>query len=212
MGWLGRLWPRRRINEREEQAKAVQQRFDELAEKADAVGEQLQKLARWQYKSAQDAQTRFEQLGQALEQNRQEQEERQQLQQQTAVLEQQLLATARAIIRWIDDLDHLLSGLPRQDNEHWVDIFRRWTAQLTDTLAAINIHELEAVDRSFDPAYMEAVGTVSADDGYAEQGRIVVPYQVVSVVRRGFRLGRSTVLRKAQVITYQSATTQEESL
>lgn len=212
MDWQERLWPwRRRTKEREEQAGAVQQRFDELAEKADAVGEQLQKLARWQYKSAQDVQTRFEQLRQTLDQYRQEQEERQKLQQQTAVLEQQLLSTARTLMRWIDDLDHLISGLSQQEGENWVDIFRQWSAQLLDALAAMNIHELEAVDRSFDPTFMEAAGTVSENDEYAGPGRIIVPYQVVSVVRRGFRLGRNTVLRKAQVITYQSSKTQEES-
>ncbi|MNC72099.1 hypothetical protein D3C75_1231090 [compost metagenome] len=55
----------------------------------------------------------------------------------------------------------------------------------------------------FDPSLCEAVGTIpmSPDSGSA------VPYEVMSVLRRGYRLEDGSLYRKAQVITLMKEST-----
>ncbi|MEK3879562.1 nucleotide exchange factor GrpE [Paenibacillus sp. FSL M7-0420] len=64
-------------------------------------------------------------------------------------------------------------------------------------LSQLGLKEIVVLGHVFDPVLCEAAGTVpaSADFGTA------VPYQVMSVLRRGYRLEDGSLYRKAQVIT-----------
>lgn len=97
--------------------------------------------------------------------------------------------TALAIIDALDDL----SAIARQRNdEKWVSRVNRLTVRTLDTLAEIGLSEIPATDHPFDEQIHEIIDTV--DRGARE------PYEVVEVLRRGFRF-QGLVLRRAQVVT-----------
>lgn len=174
-----------------------------IAEKITTSNEQTLKWSRSQYKSAQDIQARLDKLDQAMDDLQQNNLQQELTMSRTTTLEDQLYRTSLSLIGWIDDMDHLRANLQETENEGWTEILLRWTDQLSTTLSALDIHELEVQHHSFDPQLAEAIDTLSMEQLDSLQIDItgLLPFQVISVVRRGYVQGQRTILRKAQVIT-----------
>lgn len=177
--------------------KKDQQQEAVLEEKLVELGEQLSKLTRLQYKTGQDIQSKIDRIGDSLESVKQDfaNSRKDQL-----VIE--------ALVGWLDDLDYAANSLGNQEEQKaWKQLMERWTQQLLITLASLGVREVDVLGRSYEPRLAESVQTVSrvewreSTSGLKQQDREPVPYEVVSIISRGFWLPDSTLFRKARVIT-----------
>ena len=98
----------------------------------------------------------------------------------------------RAFLQVADDLERALNadGADAEDLRRGVDLTYRSLMQLLDQEG---VKPIQAKGGAFDPAWHEAVGTISHQDADAE------PDTVVEVVQSGYRLG-DRLLRPARVI------------
>ena len=98
----------------------------------------------------------------------------------------------RAFLRVADDLERALNadGTDAESLRQGVDLTYRSLMQL---LNQEGVEPIQAEGKPFDPAWHEAVGTVSHEDAGAE------PDTVVEVMQPGYRLG-DRLLRPARVI------------
>ncbi|BCG58518.1 nucleotide exchange factor GrpE [Paenibacillus sp. URB8-2] len=165
------------------------------------IGEQGSKLARLTYKNGKDTTDKLERLSILLE--RQESgwkvafEQEQELREQNAAA---LQSAAGAMIGWLDDLDAIIAGRSRQETAHtdgWEQLTRHWQEQMLGQLSLLGYKEIQVLGSMFDPTLCEAVGTVP----YSPDSPSIFPYQIKSVLRRGYRLDDGSLFRKAQVIT-----------
>lgn len=220
MSWFGgkRSGERVRLNQvwdkliaMEKQGADYSERLAAMEDKITAGSEQVQKLSRFQYRSVQDTQSRLDKLEQTLEEVcRYTNEKAGQHEAVRAAQERQLNETGDSLIRWLDDIDHLLTNLGDTSDGQggWGATLRQWEEQLLVALERLDIRELDVLNRSFDPSVAESLGTISLEDviRYATVSAppaSFVPFQVMKVVRRGYAKGQDTVLRKAKVMTLQ---------
>jgi molecular chaperone GrpE (heat shock protein) len=213
MNW--KFWRANRLNPEQIRLDSIQQQLSEIAkqslgnaehlafitEKMIASNEQIHKWSRFQYKSMQETQSRLDQLEQTLESVSRWQAEQDLKSARIADLEERMDRTSLALIQWLDDIDHLCMKLSEKENDGWLEILQQWADQLLSALETLDIHELDVLNRSFDPRLAESIDTVPA--GPAELELSKVPFQVVSVINRGYIRGQNMILRKAQVITLQ---------
>lgn len=170
----------------------------------ESTQEQIGKLARLQYKNAQDIQGKLERLNERLDLLAARQEERTAERMHAERLTTQLQAMACSLVAWIDDIDGLLARLQGNDQEAWRNLLEQWSAQLLRSLAIADIHEMQVLGNSFDPQTCDSVGTSPRKPlsiGIFGEEAGAAPYEIVEVVKRGFVTGDGTILRKAQVIT-----------
>lgn len=165
-----------------------------IEEQAQAFNEQIGKLTRLQYKSAQDIQSRLERLNERADAAAARQETLEALQARLDKRERATAAMAESMMAWLDDLDSVCAGLRGEEQQAWQTLLRGWTARLIASLAAAGIRELPVLGAAFDPGLCEAVATRPRRESE-------VPYQIVEVVRRGFVDANGALLRKARVIT-----------
>lgn len=175
-----------------------------LEENISSLSEQIQKWNRFQYKTAQDTGVRLDKLEQGIRFAGQLLEEKEQLSERLVTMEKQTNQVITSLIHWLDDMDHLSMKLSGDNTSQWLETIGQWSQQLCATLKVLDIHEMDVLNRSFDPRIAESVETVTFESVRSQPGFAnPVPFQVVSVIRRGYIQGHHTILRKAQVITLQ---------
>ncbi|MDR3602117.1 MAG: nucleotide exchange factor GrpE [Desulfosporosinus sp.] len=180
-----------------------QQATNNLEQNAE-LSEQLRKLSRLQYKSGQEVQGKFEGLNARLDIMQQGQDKFKDTKSQLEILERQVGQTCEILLKWLDDLDLLATSLQEQGQEEWLKLLGTWTCQVLQALQIHGIGEMQLVGTSFNPTLAEAIGTmVRKTNPIEEIVRAFLPYEIAEVVRRGFIYNNGTLLRKAQVITYQ---------
>jgi molecular chaperone GrpE (heat shock protein) len=173
----------------------------EADEQLKSISEQGSKLGRLTYKNGKDTADKLEQLSSLLE--RQEsgwktayEQEHARGQQSAAALQ----SSAEAMIGWLDDLDAIAAGRSQQagsPSDGWEQLTRHWQGQMLEQLFQLGFKETVVLGHTFDPALCEAVGTVSLPP----DSSAAVPYEVMTVLRRGYQLDDGSLFRKAQVIT-----------
>lgn len=172
------------------------------------LGDQIRKLGRLQYKSGQDVQGKLEGINTGLEAMQQWQVANSVDKSQLDALEQQIGQVSEILLIWLDDLDLLATSLREQGQDGWLKLLETWTSQVLQALKIHGIGEMQLVGTSFNPTLAESIGTVvrqqiSSDAMEGETVRFFLPYEIAEVVKRGFIYRDRTLLRKAQVITYQ---------
>lgn len=172
------------------------------------MGEQLRKLGRLQYKSGQEVKGKFEELNTRLDAIEQWQDACTIDKSRLDTFEQQIGQVSEILLVWLDDLDLLSTSLREQGQEEWLKLLGTWTSQVLQALQIHGIGEMQLVGTSFNPTLAESIGTVVRQPRgtkamEAETVRFFLPYEIAEVVRRGFIYQNGTLLRKAQVITYQ---------
>lgn len=176
--------------------KKGKQQEEELREQLVEFGEQLSKLTRLQYKTGQDIQLKIDRIGDSLESVKQD-----------SVNSQKDQLVIEALVGWLDDLDYAANSLGNQEEQKaWRQLMERWTQQLLITLASLGVREVDVLGRSYEPRLSESVQTVlwkewSGTSGFFSPDRVPAPYEVVSIISRGFWLSDNTLFRKAKVIT-----------
>lgn len=146
----------------------------------------------------------MDKLEQTLESIQQQYKEKDTHAARMSQLEKKVNQVSSFLIQWLDDIDHLLIKLPEQEDDGWTAMLRQWADQLTAALEALDIYEMDLLNRSFDPRYAEAIDSIPIEAMKRPPDIAgLAPFQVVSVIRRGFVQGQGAILRKAQVITLQ---------
>jgi molecular chaperone GrpE len=108
-------------------------------------------------------------------------------------LREQAAATARRLLELVDTLDDV-SVLARQIGDpKWLAHLERFGARTLRILEQVGLGEISALGQAFDPEEHDALDTA---ERHGEQA----PYEIVQVIRRGFRF-HGAVLRRAEVIT-----------
>lgn len=177
-------------------------------EQTTEMGEQLRKLGRLQYKSGQEVQVKLEGLSTRLEGMQQWQAAYTIDKSRLDTLEQQIGQVSEILLVWLDDLDLLATSLREEGQGGWLKLLETWTHQVLQALHIHGIGEMQLVGTSFNPTLAESIGTVARQpiktaEAEEETVRVSLPYEVAEVVKRGFVYHDGTLLRKAQVITYQ---------
>jgi len=172
------------------------------------MSDQLRKLGRLQYKSGQEVQGKLEGLSTRLDDVRQWQTAYTIHRSRLDTLERQFDQVIEILLVWLDDLDLLAISLREQGQEGWLKLLETWTLQILQALKVKGIEEMQLVGTSFNPTLAESIGTVARQPVTTapveeEIVRVSLPYEVAEVVKRGFLDQDGTLLRKAQVITYQ---------
>jgi len=171
------------------------------------MGDQLRKLGRLQYKSGQDVQGKLEGLSSRLEAVQQWQGTYTIDKSRLDSLEQQIRQVTEMLLVWLDDLDLLSNSLREQGQDGWQKLLGTWTSQVLQALQIHGIVEMRLVGTSFDPKLAESIGTVARQpvktNTQEDSLPVLLPYEVAEVVKRGFVNNDGTLLRKAQVMTYQ---------
>ncbi|XID93301.1 hypothetical protein ACF3MZ_01830 [Paenibacillaceae bacterium WGS1546] len=156
----------------EEQGENRIERLAAVEDKITAGSEQVQKLSRFQYKSVQDTQARLDKLEQTVaEVYRHNNEKAEQFEAVRVAQERRLSEVGDSLIRWLDDIDHLLMNLPDKSDgqDGWGATLRQWEAQLLVELERLDIRELDVLNRSFDPRVAESLGTISLEDALRDK-------------------------------------------
>lgn len=195
-----------RINER------VAENGAQLAD----IGEHVHKVARIQYKTGQDVQSKLERLSMGMDALQQWQAANDVDRARLNMLESQIEHIAASLIHWLDDIDSVSFRLQGEEQDNWRQLLQQWSVQILAVLAESGILEIDALGRSFDPRCAEAISTEARPPEvvYTSDGgkvRSLVPYQVMEVVRRGFMHSDGRLLRKAQVITLREEYPNEQS-
>lgn len=162
-----------------------------LSETVNALGDQIAKLTRLQYKGTHEILSRIEEVGQSI---RDEAGSREDL----ILLKERVVSR---LLNWLDSLDVLMN----EGDKPLTETLAHWRADIVEALADIGLQEVPVLGLPFDPRYAEAVGTVSRDDPLSlSVAPRPLPYLVVKVLRRGFEQRENQrVFRKAHVITVQ---------
>ena len=96
------------------------------------------------------------------------------------------------VLELVDLLDDLAAIAAQRQDTEWSSRVERLTNRTLEVLSKIGISEIKALGAQFDAEVHEAIGAEAAKTGQPQ-------YQVVEVVRRGFRFN-GAVLRRAQVV------------
>jgi len=186
----------------------LSQQVNNSLEQITEIGEQLRKLGRLQYKSGQEVQGKLGGLDTRLEVLQQMQDTYTIDKSQLEALDQQIGHVNEILLVWLDDLDLLSINLRDQGQDGWEKLLETWTSQVLQALKIHGVVEMHLVGTSFNPKIAEAIGTmprkptkVNTADVYSSP--VSLPYEVSEVVKRGFVNHEGTLLRKAQVMTYQ---------
>jgi molecular chaperone GrpE (heat shock protein) len=175
------------------------------------IGVHVNRATRMQYKTGQDTQEKLEQLSASLDAVRQWQTAHDVDATRLDDLERQNSCLTGALMRWLDDIDHVRLRLQGEEREMWQQLLERWAGQLLQALDETGVYELDLLGASFDPQWAESIGAVgrgqlAPDPSGSGNARPHVPYEVVEVARRGFTFRDGRLLRKAQVITIREET------
>ncbi|WP_127585392.1 nucleotide exchange factor GrpE [Paenibacillus koleovorans] len=197
-------WPLTRKPSAE--AEAIRQLEDRQEEASAALGEQLTKLTRLQFKSSQELSAKLDKVSDQLAEQMKLQPTLTTLQEQLQQRQQQLYRLQSDMMRQVDDFDALQAQLKGEEGKVWQPLFKQWSTQLLEALAAAGVHEIPAEGQPFDSRWAESVGTVSREqllEGGIGPDHIhaMKSYQIVEVIRRGFASDDGTLIRKAMVIT-----------
>lgn len=206
------LWRKRQNEQRSAELEAIERLERQVDERFGAFGEmmaeQLGKLSRVQYKSGQETLAKMDRLAGGIDglANRLTEREEERARLDNLVREKE--AGVQELIRLLDDFDLARTRLQGTEMDAWSNVIRQWSDRVLALLAGMEVHELRVLGRSFDPSVAEAVATTTREehrvaevaDGLDQIGD-TVPYEVVTVERRGFVTGDGRLLRKAQVIT-----------
>lgn len=111
-------------------------------------------------------------------------------------------------LNWVDELDALLTAASQGSQVGDQDLVRRWLGQLIERLQMLGFEEFTVLGQPFDPRLAEALGKTSKWN--IENGPQPRDYEVVSVLRRGFRR-HGALYRKAQVVVYAPDTREQNS-
>jgi molecular chaperone GrpE len=162
----------------------------------DVVAKALGRLGKQQLRATQQTELAIEELKAALEQSKAMQEDLREQADEHRRRAQRLEAEGRdarlAALSILDALDDLATVARQKNDPQWTARVERLTARTLEALAEMGLTEVPAADVAFDERTHEIVDTT--DRGARE------PYQVVDVLRRGFRF-QGMVLRRAQVVT-----------
>jgi molecular chaperone GrpE (heat shock protein) len=177
-----------------------------IAGQATEIDAHLNRATRMQYRTGQETQEKLEHLSAGMDTVRQWQTSHDIDTARLDDLERQNNFLTEALMRWLDDIDHVHARLLGGEWETWRQLLERWAGQLLQTLADIGIYEINVLGAAFDPQWAESIGVAGRDQfplnsSESENGRAYVPYEVVEVTRRGFAFSGGRLLRKAQVIT-----------
>lgn len=164
----------------------------------DEFRQQLTKMTRLQYKSRQETQSALEQLSEELRSLEQKTIENQVKSETLSDLLRQRKHLVGAIISQLDDVDVVCAGMQEGTDDEWLPLLQQWSEKIITTLSELDIKEIDVVGKTFEPQSADSMGTISR----ILSKQIDIPYEVASVVKRGFIDRDGVLLRKAQVITY----------
>jgi molecular chaperone GrpE len=157
-----------------------------LLEHWDQVSRNLARLGKQQMRANQTIEFLETQLAEAKEQAHEHRREAVRLQESAA-------GSAQKVVEVLDTLDDVLVLARQVRDSAWVSNIERVIQKTLRTFEQIGITEVSALDEAFSPEEHEALDTVEPGKG----GR---PYQIVQVIRRGFRF-QGKLLRRAEVVT-----------
>lgn len=162
----------------------------------DLIAKALARLGKQQLRANQQTELAVEEMRVTLEQSRSAHEALREQADDWRRRAQRLESDARearlAALNILDALDDLAAVARQKSDPQWTSRVERLTARTLDALAEMGLTEVPTQDVTFDERTHEIIDTV--DRGSKES------YQVVEVLRRGFRF-QGAVLRRAQVIT-----------
>jgi molecular chaperone GrpE (heat shock protein) len=108
-------------------------------------------------------------------------------------LREQASATARRLLELVDTLDDVAVLARQIGDPKWLTHLERFITRALRVLEQVGLTEIPALGEAFDAEEHDALDTAARQGDQA-------PYQVVQVIRRGFRF-HGAVLRRAEVIT-----------
>ncbi|HEX6751149.1 MAG TPA: nucleotide exchange factor GrpE [Longimicrobium sp.] len=159
---------------------------DDLAGQWGEMTRNLARLGKQQLRINQTVELLEAQLAEAQERGEEHRREAGRLRDQAA-------ATARRLLELVDTLDDV-AVLARQIGEpKWLAHLERFSVRALRILEQVGLTEIPALGEAFDAEEHDALDT-------AERHGDQAPYQIVQVIRRGFRF-HGAVLRRAEVIT-----------
>jgi molecular chaperone GrpE (heat shock protein) len=149
---------------------------------------QMAKLMRLQYKTGKKTEEKIDGLKIAMDVQHEERIEGYKQQQKNFIED---------YISLLDEFDRVASGLT-EDQLMWHQLFRQWSGRIILRLREAGIREMDVLDKPFDAKVSEGVKTVPLA---ALEKEGAFPYQVITVLKRGFIDADERLIRKAQVIT-----------
>ncbi|HET7459617.1 MAG TPA: nucleotide exchange factor GrpE [Longimicrobium sp.] len=159
---------------------------DGVAGQWDEVTRNLARLGKQQLRINQTVELLETQLAEARERGDEHRREAGRLREQAA-------ATARKLLELVDTLDDVAVLARQIGDPKWLAHLERFITRALRVLEQVGLTEIPALGEAFDAEEHDALDT-------AERHGDQAPYQVVQVIRRGFRYN-GAVLRRAEVIT-----------
>lgn len=191
MGW--KFW---KMNETPQEVKdsvdTIREDIASFDGKLEMLTEQMKKMTRVQFKMAKNMEDSFMEFKSDIQEKNVQQVFRKQLD-QYEINQQQLTG---CFIQLLDEMDHLATGLT-DEQRALRQLLEGWTHTISASLQGVGIHEVDVLGKVFDPTVAEAMGTVEQN----ESDGMLVPYQVMQVLTRGFVDENQRLLRKAKVVT-----------
>jgi len=113
------------------------------------------------------------------------------------------------LIEMIDEFDLIRQGL-HEDSDNWNQVLEKWTATLLKSINKQDTFEIDLLGKQFDPRLAEAVSTVSKNE--IEGDDLYSNYDIVRVLRRGYKNSEGYVIRKASVITIKEESNEQDTI
>jgi molecular chaperone GrpE (heat shock protein) len=102
------------------------------------------------------------------------------------------------LLSQLDDVDVACDGMEEGTSDEWLPLLQQWSKKIIMTLSELDIKEIDVVGKTFEPRSADSIGTIPRSG----LNSMDIPYEVASVVKRGFIDKDGVLIRKAQVITY----------
>lgn len=188
MNW--KFWKRKQAEQEASQLTDLQAEMKNARTDMQQLSDQMKKMTRMQMKSTKQTEEKIDHLESVVSAQNKERE--------LYDIQKNREETIKGnVIRLLDELDHVLSGINEAD-QSWNALLNQWSTLMVHSLEALDVYQLEVMGETFNPEVAEAIQTVPKD---ALPFSPEVAYQVITVINRGFVTGKGALIRKAKVVT-----------
>lgn len=194
--------------------KEMEDKLTNLESTVSELNTNNKQMTRLQYKYNQEIKKALDRLNKRFEEQQKSEEQFSKLVNNIENYRSIIDNNIETLVGIIDEIDLIRQGL-NEDEGNWSQILEKWTNKLLELLKKQDIYEIDLLGRQFDPRVAEAISTLSKKEIEQEMkgtGSIYKNYDIVEVLKRGYRNSNGDLIRKASVITFKEENDEQNKI
>lgn len=194
--------------------KEMEDKLTNLESTVSELNTNNKQMTRLQYKYNQEIKKALDRLNKRFEEQQKSEEQFSKLVNYIENYRSIIDNNIETLVGIIDEIDLIRQGL-NEDEGSWSQILEKWTNKLLELLEKQDIYEIDLLGRQFDPRVAEAISTLSKKEIEQEMkgtSSIYKNYDIVEVLKRGYRNSNGDLIRKASVITFKEENDEQNKI